>query len=97
MAESDGQGGLFLLALIVVVGLSVLISGLTRHIRSLWGIAQTFLKPMYAAVKTLVLVAFVLITVLVGLARTSGGDDASAPAAIIVAVSGDSVTTAPLP
>ncbi|OHV75227.1 hypothetical protein [Pseudofrankia sp. BMG5.36] len=71
VAQSNGMGGMILLTIVTFFGLAALITGLTRHIGHLWGIAAEFLRPMMAAVKTLLLVVTVVIVFLVGLAGTA--------------------------
>ncbi|MDT3438863.1 hypothetical protein [Pseudofrankia sp. BMG5.37] len=63
---------MILLTIVTFFGLAALITGLTRHIWHLWGIAREFLRPMMAAVKTVVLVVLVVgVVILVGMAKTA--------------------------
>ncbi|MDT3438857.1 hypothetical protein [Pseudofrankia sp. BMG5.37] len=79
-AQSQGNGGGMTLAIVVVIGLIALMTGLSRHIRTLWQLASTFIEPMIAAMKALALVAFVIIIVVAGLVWTADdGTSAASP------------------
>jgi len=82
-AQSHQQGSSVVAGLVVVFGLFAFTIGLTRHIRTLWSLAQTFLTPMVAAVKTLTTVILVIIIVVVGLGWSSHEHASAAPAATI--------------
>ncbi|ADP83865.1 hypothetical protein [Pseudofrankia inefficax] len=77
----SGGGGGLVLAVIVTIGIFALMTLLARHIRSMWQLAQTFLRPMMSAIKTLILVGLICVVVLIEMARSATGHAAIGPPA----------------
>ncbi|WP_007515208.1 MULTISPECIES: hypothetical protein [Pseudofrankia] len=85
-AQSQDQGPGIVLGLVVVFGLIAFTVGLTRHIRTLWTLSLTFLRPMLAAVRTLMMITLVIIIVVFGLAWSAHEDASAAPAVTVARV-----------
>jgi hypothetical protein len=83
--QTDRGMGWLALTLAAGLGLVAVLRALVQHIRRMWWMAQTFLEPMWAAVKTLILVSLTSIAILFVMVRGSNDGHGATPSSSIVA------------